>query len=426
MFAPCAKPLNTRVPVTFRSAFGRAVRALRRPPRFRFTSPASPWRPLATPPRTPRLSESTLPAPAPQASEAFDLAILGSGAAAFSAAIEATQAGHRVLMIERSTIGGTCVNIGCVPSKALLRAAQLRAQVIHNPWHGLELRAEGVELAALVRQKDELVATLRREKYLDLIAEYGWEFRQGEARFLDPETITLDGEPLRARAYLLATGAAPAAPSIPGLAEAGYLTSTTALALEQLPRSLIVLGANAVGLELGQLFAQLGSHVTLVELLDRIAPFEEPEISQALRARLEADGLTVLTGARVTQVERGWRWQAARGHPGGHHPLAGSGGSAGRHWPPAEHCGAQPGSSRDRGRCSRRGSHRCLPAYHQPARLRRGRCDRFPSVRLRGRLPGTAGCAERPRPRWEAAGPLGGPARHFHPSSHCCRWAYGG
>jgi mercuric reductase len=207
-------------------------------------------------------------------------------------------------MVERGTLGGTCVNVGCVPSKALLRAAEVYHLAGHHPFAGVATRAGGVDLRALVAQKDELVAALRREKYRDLAADYGWELRQGEARFLDPETLAVDGVPLRARVYVIATGAAPFIPPIPGLAEAGYLTSTTALDLDAVPARLGVIGGNAIGLELGQLFARLGSRVTVLEVLDRIAPFEEPEVSAALREALEDEGIEVVTGAQITQVAR--------------------------------------------------------------------------------------------------------------------------
>ncbi|MER3419645.1 MAG: mercury(II) reductase, partial [Chloroflexota bacterium] len=200
--------------------------------------------------------------------------------------------------------GGTCVNVGCVPSKVLLRVAEIYHLAGRHPFAGLETRAGRVNLAALIAQKDELVAALRREKYLDLVQAYDWELRRGHAQFLDDRTLAVDGQPLRARVYLIATGAAPFIPPIPGLAECGYLTSTTALELRDLPVSMAVIGGNAIGLELGQAFARLGVHVTVLEVLDRIAPFEEPEVSAALAQALTDEGMTVITGAHITRVER--------------------------------------------------------------------------------------------------------------------------
>jgi mercuric reductase len=233
-----------------------------------------------------------------------DLAILGSGSAAFAAAINARDLGARVTMVERSTLGGTCVNVGCVPSKALIRAGEARRVAAHHPFAGIETAAGPVDLRAVVAQKDELVAALRKEKYEDLLGEHGIDLVRGTARFADERSLAVDGRPLAAGAYIVATGASPAVPPIPGLADAGYLTSTSALDLETIPGALAVIGANAVGLELGQLFGDLGSRVTFFEALDRVAPFEEPEISEALTGVLREQGAVIHAPARITGVER--------------------------------------------------------------------------------------------------------------------------
>jgi mercuric reductase len=234
-----------------------------------------------------------------------DLAIFGAGSAAFAGAIRARELGARVVMVEPGTVGGTCVNVGCVPSKALLRAAEVFHAAGHHPFAGMATAAGSVDLRALVAQKDELVAGMRKDRYEDLLAVYGIDLVRGTARFVDERTLEVAGRPLQAAAYLVATGAAPAVPPIPGLAEVGYLTSTTALDLDTVPGSLAVIGANAVGLELGQLFAHLGSEVTLFDVLDRAAPFEEPEISAALADALREQGARTHTPARVIQVEHG-------------------------------------------------------------------------------------------------------------------------
>ncbi len=234
----------------------------------------------------------------------FDLLIIGSGSAAFAAAIKARDLGARVGIIERETIGGTCVNIGCVPSKALLRAAEAYYRAGHSPFAGVETTAGEVDLPALVAQKQGLVDQLRKEKYADLLDIYGIEFIEGEGRFVDAETIEVSGRRMRATRYLVATGAAPWVPPIEGIAEVGYLTSTEALELQEVPGELIVVGANAIGLELGQLFLHLGAGVTWVEALERIAPFEEPEISEALHRYLEGQGATVYAGAMARAAGR--------------------------------------------------------------------------------------------------------------------------
>ena len=239
----------------------------------------------------------------------YDLAIIGSGSAAFAAAIAATGKGASVAMVERGQVGGTCVNIGCVPSKALLAAAEARHVATAQAFPGIATEAGPVDGAALLAGKDALVAQLRADKYVDLAAEYGWQVVTADASFthgLALDVAVADGEKIRVEAdqYLIATGAAPWAPHIPGLTEACHLTSTTAMELDRIPDSMVVLGGNAVGLEMAQLFARLGTEVTIVEALERIAPFDEPEISAALTRVMAAEGIGVHTGATVRSVSR--------------------------------------------------------------------------------------------------------------------------
>lgn len=233
----------------------------------------------------------------------YDLVVLGSGSGAFAAAIRARDLGHSVLMVEHGTVGGTCVNTGCVPSKSLLVSSERSG-------------GQPGALAQAVSVKAALVAQLRQQKYIDILAEYGIELREGEARLLDAHTIAVDGERVSADAILIATGARPAVPPIEGLEQAGYLTSTTALELTEPPARLAVIGANAVGLELGQMFGNFGAHVTFVELL-RLAPFEEPEISEIMRGILEQAGHTVLEGATTDRVRVDGEEKVIEGTAGG-------------------------------------------------------------------------------------------------------------
>jgi len=234
----------------------------------------------------------------------YALLVLGAGSAAFAAAIRGRDAGYRVALAEAGTLGGTCVNVGCVPSKALLAAGAAYWAAGHPRFAGITTSAGPVDLAALAAQKDDLVAALRQEKYADLVEAYGFEVLPGHAAFTGPDTVEVAGRVIRPGAVLIATGASPAAPPIPGLAEAGYLTSTTALDLKAVPARLAVIGASAVGLELGQFFGHLGSAVTFLEVADRIAPFEEPEVSLALTEVLRGQGATIHAPAQVLAVER--------------------------------------------------------------------------------------------------------------------------
>lgn len=221
----------------------------------------------------------------------FDLAVIGSGGAGMAAGIAASQAGKRVVLLEQGTLGGTCVNIGCVPSKTLLAAAGTRHVALSNPFPGAPTSAGPADLGALSGQKGELVERLRGSKYADVAAAYGFGVRSGQASFAGPETLIVDGEPLSASVVVIATGAEPAVPAIPGLGTVDYLTSTTAMELRELPESMIVVGAGYVGLEMAQLFAHLGCTVAIV---GRIAPHSEPEMAAVLRSVLAEDGVTVM------------------------------------------------------------------------------------------------------------------------------------
>ncbi|WP_019413135.1 mercury(II) reductase [Paenisporosarcina sp. TG20] len=233
----------------------------------------------------------------------YDLLIIGSGGAAFSAAIKAIEYGAKVGMIERGTVGGTCVNIGCVPSKTLLRAGEINHLAKSNPFTGLQTSAGEVDLASLVNQKDELVSELRNKKYIDLIDEYGFELIEGEAKFVDENTVEVSGNKLSAKRFLIATGASPSLPLISGLEDVEYLTSTTLLELKKVPKRLTVIGSGYIGLELGQLFHNLGSEVTLIQRSDRLLKEYDPEISEAVEQALVEQGINLVKEATYEYVE---------------------------------------------------------------------------------------------------------------------------
>ncbi|TLP97353.1 mercury(II) reductase [Nesterenkonia salmonea] len=243
----------------------------------------------------------------------YDLAIIGSGGGAFAAAIRATTLGKSVVMIERGTLGGTCVNTGCVPSKALIAAADARhaAADASDRFPGIATTTDPVDMPALIGGKQALVESLRGEKYADVAESYGWAIRRGDAAFAGGpdapvlEVTAIDGAvaTIEADHYLVATGSRPWAPPIDGLDEAGYLTSTTAMELTEVPESLLVLGGGYVALEQAQLFARLGSKVTLL-VRSRLASKEEPEVSKALQEVFADEGIRVVRRAVPTRVSR--------------------------------------------------------------------------------------------------------------------------
>lgn len=241
-----------------------------------------------------------------------DLAIIGSGGAAFAAAIRARELGKLVVMIERGTFGGTCVNTGCVPSKALLAAAEARHGAMDaGRYPGIGATSPTVNGAALFAGKQDLVEQLRSEKYLDVADAFGWRVLHGTATFAGTseqpalEVAAAKGivETVVAHQYLLATGASPWIPPITGLEATDYLTSTTAMELTEVPESLLILGGGYVAMEQAQLFARLGSTVTVL-VRSRLASREEPEVNQVIQQVFADEGIRVVRRALVTEVRR--------------------------------------------------------------------------------------------------------------------------
>ncbi|MGH8690505.1 MAG: mercury(II) reductase [Burkholderiales bacterium] len=247
------------------------------------------------------------------------VAVIGGGSAAFACALRLAEEGARVALIEAGTIGGTCVNVGCVPSKIMIRGAQLAQHARTQPFAGLGIAPPRIDRKLLVAQQQRRVEELRHAKYEVLIeGEPNIEQIRGRARFLDATTIEVapeKGETSRILAdrVLVATGGHPAIPDIPGLAGTPYWTSTEALVAAELPQHLIVLGSSIVAVELGQAFLRLGSRVTLLArgtLLTR----EDPAIGQALAQAFRDEGMRVLERAQLRSVAYdGARFRVATG-----------------------------------------------------------------------------------------------------------------
>lgn len=236
-----------------------------------------------------------------------DLVILGSGSTAFAAALRARELGKTAVMTEARVIGGTCVNRGCLPSKNLIEAAKLVHDARQPRYPGLTPATIAVDFAALVAQKDDIVADYRRTRYEALLGG-GISVECGRARFLDAHTVEVDGKRLTAGAILIATGARPVIPAIAGLDRVPYLTSDLLSSgeveeLRELPRTLLVVGAGYIALELGQMFARFGVEVTLLERGDELLNHGyEPEVGPAVRHLLADDGVRVVTNAIVRGV----------------------------------------------------------------------------------------------------------------------------
>ncbi|QHE51549.1 mercury(II) reductase [Pontibacillus sp. HMF3514] len=233
----------------------------------------------------------------------YDFLIIGSGGAAFSAAIQATENGLRVAMVEKGEVGGTCVNIGCVPSKTLLQAGHIQFQTEQHLFEGLNTSADQPDMKGLQNQKEQLVQQLRKEKYEDLIQEYGFDLIKGEAYFRDSHTVSVEGRDLTAKTFLIATGASPFIPDIPGLKGTNFLTSTLALELKEVPKHLVIIGSGYIALELGQMYRHLGAEVTLLQRSSNILKHYDPEISETVENMLKEEGITLIKDVVYKKVE---------------------------------------------------------------------------------------------------------------------------
>ncbi len=251
--------------------------------------------------------------------DAFDLVIVGGGSAGFAAAIKGAELGARVAMVEAGTLGGTCVNVGCVPSKTLIRAAEANHRRLHHGFAGIPATDGRLDWSLVRGHKDELVAQLRQTKYRDVLRSYdAVTLFEQRAALTSARTVRLaDGRTVTGGKLIIATGSSPWAAPIPGLAEAGFLDSATAMALDRLPASLIVIGASAVGLELAQMFARLGVTVTVLEALPRVVPAEDPAIGETLAEYLRAEAVEVYTDAQIERVSRGGTTYTAEFRAGG-------------------------------------------------------------------------------------------------------------
>jgi mercuric reductase len=252
--------------------------------------------------------------------EHYDLVILGSGSTAFAAAIHAQDLGKTAVMTEGRTLGGTCVNRGCLPSKNLIEAAKLVYDAAHPRYPGLTPAQLGVDFPTLVAQKDEIIREYRDQHYASLVDETDEEGQPpievvpGRAALVDPYTVAVtasDGtvRQLTGSQVLIATGSSPFIPAIPGLSETPYLTSDLLtsqeeMELSELPHSLLILGGGYIALELGQMFARFGTQVTLVTRGRSILTGYEPEIIQSLTEILREEGLQIITSAQVRSVGR--------------------------------------------------------------------------------------------------------------------------
>ena len=238
----------------------------------------------------------------------YDLVIIGGGSAGLSAAELARTLGASVALIDREKLGGECLYTGCVPSKALLHVAQVAAAICGAGAVGLRASLETADLGLVMDYVQRAIGRVYEESDApEHLLAHGIDVAFGEIRFVSPRALSINGQTITARRFLIATGSHPAVQPIPGLHEAGFLTNETIFSLRTLPERLAVIGGGPIGCELGQAFVRLGSQVTILQRPERLLPKDEPEASATLMAQLKTEGVTVALGAAVTRVTRSER-----------------------------------------------------------------------------------------------------------------------
>ena len=251
-----------------------------------------------------------------------NVVVIGAGAAGLVASYVAASAKARVTLVESGAMGGDCLNTGCVPSKALLHVARSVHAMRHAAELGLRVAPPVVDFAAVMARVREVVAEVAPHDSVERYTQLGVEVLRGRACITSPWTVRVEGDggvvELSTRAIVVAAGARPLVPPIPGLDEVGYLTSDTVWDLRELPRRLLVLGGGPIGCELAQAFARLGSQVTLMEMQARILGREDAGVAEQVAAALRADGVELLTGHKAlrARIEAGERRMLARGPAG--------------------------------------------------------------------------------------------------------------
>jgi pyruvate/2-oxoglutarate dehydrogenase complex dihydrolipoamide dehydrogenase (E3) component/uncharacterized membrane protein YdjX (TVP38/TMEM64 family) len=238
-----------------------------------------------------------------------NLVVIGAGAAGLVTSYIAAAVKARVTLVESHKMGGDCLNYGCVPSKALIRTATLMKQIAHSADYGIARAEASIDFAQAMERVAGVVRAVEPHDSVERYTALGVEVAIGSARITSPwhvEITKADGSAttLSTRSIVIATGAAPFVPPLPGLDEVGYLTSDSLWGLRELPRRLLVLGGGPIGCELAQCFARLGSQVTQIEMLARLMVREDEEVSAFARRALEADGVQVLTGHRALRCDR--------------------------------------------------------------------------------------------------------------------------
>lgn len=237
----------------------------------------------------------------------YDLIIIGGGSGAFSAAIKAESLGLTTLMVNGGlNFGGTCVNVGCVPSKNLIRAAETVYHATHSNFAGIQPKGVDIDFKKVIQDKKRLVKTLQQKKYMDVVSDFQYlTMIEGWAEFVDNKTIIVNGEDkYTAVKFVIATGATTNIPEIEGLNEVGYLTNVSLFDMEEQPQSITIMGAGYIGLEIAMAYNRLGTKVRIIEFTDRVLRSQTPDISEELEKQMRSEGIEILPNFRAVKFEK--------------------------------------------------------------------------------------------------------------------------
>lgn len=242
----------------------------------------------------------------PEPADRYHLVVVGAGTAGLVSAAGAAGLGAKVALVERNMMGGDCLNVGCVPSKGVIRAARAwhDARTAHERFGGPAVSGEGDFAAAMERMR-RLRAGISHHDSVERFSELGIDVFIGDAAFVASDAVEVAGKRLRFRRAIVATGARASAPPIPGLDTVDYLTNETLFNLTEVPKSLGVIGAGPIGCEMAQSFARLGSDVHLIEAMDRILTVEEEDAAELVRRQLLADGVKIYCCGKNTEISPG-------------------------------------------------------------------------------------------------------------------------
>lgn len=235
---------------------------------------------------------------------AANVVVIGGGSAGLVASLLVAGARAKVVLVEQQRMGGDCLYTGCVPSKTLIRSARIADYVRRAGEFGVHAAAPAVDFTAVLNRVKSVIRRIEPHDSVERFTSLGVECVNGKARIVSPWCVEVDGRSITTRSIIVATGARPVVPDIPGLADIEYLTSETVWDLPALPQRLLILGGGPIGCELAQAFQQLGSTVTLVEQANQLLPSEDEDVSAVLMQKLRDDGVTVITGHRVVRFQR--------------------------------------------------------------------------------------------------------------------------